>query len=64
MKLPTTIRMSAKELRLLRKVTKVKTTAEAIRKLLHDEVERQNQVAFGEKIHGTLKPTDFDDRLL
>lgn len=64
MKNPVTIRMSAKEIRLLRRVTRAKNTAEAVRKLLQEEVERQNQLALGKKLYGQMKPTDFDAGLL
>lgn len=61
---PITIRMTPKELRLLKKITKSRTTADAFRKLLHEEVERQNQIELGKKIHGKMKPSDFDARLI
>lgn len=61
---PITVRMTPKERRLLKKVTKAKTTAEAVKKLLYDEVERQGQIELGKKIHGRMKPSDFDARLI
>ena len=61
---PITVRMTPKELRLLRKVTKAKTTAEGIRKLLYEEAERQRQIDLGKKIHGRMKVSDFDARLV
>lgn len=61
---PVTIRMSSRERRLLKRVTRAKTTAEAFKKLLYDEAERQNQLRLGLKIHGRLKPADFDARLV
>lgn len=56
--------MTPKELRLLKKITKSRTTADAFRKLLHEEVERQNQIELGKKIHGKMKLSDFDARLI
>ena len=61
---PITIRITPREVRLLKKVTKAKTTAEAVRRLLDQEVERQNQIELGRKIHGKMKLSDFDARLI
>lgn len=61
---PITVRMTPKERRLLRKVTKAKTATEGFKKLLYDEAERQNQIKLGKKIYGKMKPSDFDVRLI
>lgn len=61
---PITVRLSNKELKVLKKISRTKTKSEAIRKLLMDELERQNQIELWEKIYGKMKPSDFDDRLI
>ena len=61
---PVTMRLTARELRQLRKITKEKSAAAAVRKLLQEELERHNQMELGQRLHGSMKPTDFDDRLL
>ena len=61
---PVTVRMTPKELKLLRKVTKAKTTSKGFRKLLYEEAERQQQDELFRKIRGKMKLSDFDDRLI
>ena len=61
---PVTIRFSEKEIKLLKKMTGLKTTTGAVHKLIQDELERQNQIELGRKIYGKMKPSDFDARLI
>ena len=61
---PVTIRFSEKEIKLLKKMTGLKTTTGAVHKLIQDELERQNQIELGRKIYGKMKPSDFNARLI
>lgn len=61
---PMTIRLSSMEKKALKRVTGTSNRTEAIKILLQQELERENQIRLWKKIYGKMKPEDFDDSTL